>query len=89
MADNSPRALVCLSEGGSKPFRVELAGNKDMIDLKDLIKEKRHVRVLAKDLTLWKVRMTLIVFRSNIMDDTNLAYGGYPYHPIRDSSRAR
>ena len=48
MADNSPRALVCLSEGGSKPFRVELAGNKDMIDLKDLIKEKRHVRVLAK-----------------------------------------
>ena len=64
MSDDSPRALVCLIEGESIPFRVELAGNKDIIALKDLIKEKgsnstKHA-VLAKDLTLWKVRMAMV-----------------------------
>ena len=86
MADDSPRALVCLIEGESKPFKVKLAGNKDIMDLNGLIEEKgidptKHV-VLAKDLTLWKVRMTLGVFRSDITDDTNLAHGGYPYLSI-------
>ena len=64
MSDDSPRALLCLIEGESSLFMVELAGNKDIIALKDLIKEKginstKHA-VLAKDLTLWKVRMTIV-----------------------------
>ena len=64
MSNDSPRALVCLIEGESTLFRVELAGNKVIIALKDLIKEKginstKHA-VLAKDLTLWKVRMTMV-----------------------------
>ena len=86
MANDSPRALVCRVEGESTPFRVELAGNKDIMDLKNFIKEKCKNGTLsgvnAKDLTLWKVRMTLVVFRSDITDDTNLAYRGYPYCPI-------
>jgi hypothetical protein len=88
MPDDTSRALVCLIEGESTPFDVELAGNKKIMNLKDLIKEKginptEHA-VLAKDLNLWKVRMTLVVFRSgsDITDDTDLAYGGYPYHSI-------
>jgi hypothetical protein len=63
MADDSPRALLCLIEGDSSPFRVKLAGDTDIIDLKDLIKEKRKNGVLsnvnAKDLTVWKVGTTM------------------------------
>jgi len=64
MANDAPRTLICLIEGDSQPFKVVLNGDKDMVmDLKDQIKEKgindaEHA-VLAKDLTLWKVRMTM------------------------------
>lgn len=64
MADDSPRALLCLTEGESSLFRVKPAGNTDIIDLKDLIKEQginSALRaILAKDLILWKVRMTMV-----------------------------
>ena len=63
MADDAPRTLVCLIAGESSLFKVRPTGGMDIIDLKDLIKEKGtnatgHA-VLAKDLTLWKVRMTM------------------------------
>ncbi len=65
MADDAPRTLVCLIAGESSLFKVRPTGDMDIIELKDLIKEKginatEHARaVLAKDLTLWKVRMTM------------------------------
>jgi Crinkler effector protein N-terminal domain len=63
MADDAPRALLCLIAGESSPFTVEPTGSTYIIDLKDLIKKKGKNgvlgRVLAKDLTLWKVRMVM------------------------------
>jgi len=59
MADDAPRALQCLIEGESLLFKVKPTGSMYIADLKDLIKEKRKNGVLAKDLTLWKVRMTM------------------------------
>jgi hypothetical protein len=60
MTDDPVRSLVCLIEGESSLFRVEPTGNTDIIALKDLIKEKGINNViLAKDLTLWKVRMSM------------------------------
>ena len=50
--------------------------------LRDLIKEKginHNEPVLAKDITLWKVRMMFLAIRSDIMGDTTLACRGYPY----------
>jgi Crinkler effector protein N-terminal domain len=93
-SDDSRRALVCIIAGESTPFRVELAGNKDIIDLKDLIKEKGiNSTEHAEYLILWMVRMTVFdrvsYFCFDITDDNNLAYGGYPCHPIRHSSQAR
>jgi hypothetical protein len=62
MADDAPRALLCLIEGESAPFRVEPKGSMDIRGLKELIEERginvtEHT-ILAKDLILWKVRMT-------------------------------
>jgi hypothetical protein len=63
MADDVLCALHCLIEGDSSLFRVRPTGSVDIMDLKDLIKEKRKNGVLsgvdASDLTLWKVRMTM------------------------------
>lgn len=76
MADDSPRVLVCVIAGEVSPFTVELAGNKSVMDLKNLIREKAiksSEDVVAKDLTLWKVRMTLVVIRSDITGNTTLA----------------
>lgn len=78
MSDDSPRALVCLIEGDSSPFRVELSGNKFIIALKNLIKEEgidptEHA-VFAKDLTLWKVKMTMVsVSATNSLLQVDLA----------------
>lgn len=63
MADKAHLALICLIEGESSLFKVRPTGGMDIIDLKDIIKEKginasKHV-ILSKDLTLWKVRMTM------------------------------
>ena len=76
MADDSPHVLVCVIAGEVSPFTVELAGNKSVMDLKNLIREKAiksSEDVVAKDLTLWKVRMTLVVIRSDITGNTTLA----------------
>jgi Crinkler effector protein N-terminal domain len=63
MADYSPPALTCLIEGESSLFRVKPTTDIDMVDLKELIREKginatEHA-VLAKHLLLWKVRMIM------------------------------
>ena len=55
--------LTCLIEGDSSPFIVEPKEDISIMKLKDLIHEKgisatEHA-VLAKDLLLWKVRMTI------------------------------
>jgi hypothetical protein len=64
MADDAPRALICLIQGESVLFRVEPNGSVDIIGLRDLIKEECKNGVLknvdATDLTLWKVRMTMV-----------------------------
>jgi Crinkler effector protein N-terminal domain len=63
MADDVHCALHCLIEGDSSLFRVKPTGSVDIMELKELIKEKGKNGVLngvdAKDLTLWKVRMTM------------------------------
>jgi Crinkler effector protein N-terminal domain len=63
MADDVLCALQCLIEGDSSLFKVKPTGSVDIMDLKDLIKEKCKNGVLsgvdASDLTLWKVRMTM------------------------------
>ena len=63
MADNTPRRLICVIAGESALFRVQPTGSMDIIDLKNLVKEEGKNGVLhnvdAKDLTLWKVRITM------------------------------
>ena len=64
MASDAPRVLVCLIEGESVAFEVEAAGSMRIMGLKGLIRKEginpeRRDAVLAKDLTLWKVRMTI------------------------------
>jgi hypothetical protein len=64
MADDSPRALLCLIAGESLPFKVKPTGSMDIMDLKDLIKEECKNGVLnsvdAKDLSLWNVGLFLV-----------------------------
>ena len=58
MSDASPRVLICLIAGKSSLFKVKLAGNKNIIDLRKLIKEECMLsEVASMDLILWKVRM--------------------------------
>ena len=62
MADDAVRTLLCLIEGDSTWFKVKPTGSMDIVDLRKLIWEegiKRDSGILAKDLTLWKVRMTM------------------------------
>ena len=63
MADDTPRSLVCLIAGESSLFTVEPTGSTRLVDLKNLIKKEvinaTENAVLAKDLKLWKVRMTM------------------------------
>ena len=62
MADDTVRTLLCLIEGDSTWFKVKPTGSMDIVDLRKLIWEegiKRDSGILAKDLTLWKVRMTM------------------------------
>ena len=62
MADKAPRTLLCLIEGDSSPFTVTLGGGMYISNLKDLIKQAGITAerpVHARDLTLWKVRMTM------------------------------
>jgi hypothetical protein len=55
--------IWCLVEGDGTLFPVVDSLRKTVIELKELIKEKCKNGVLknvdAKDLTLWKVRMTM------------------------------
>jgi hypothetical protein len=60
MADDAARFLI---ESESAIFPVEPKGDETIMKLKDLIKEKGKNGVLhsvdAKDLVLWKVRMSM------------------------------
>ena len=55
--------LTCLIEGESLPFLVKPKEDDHIMELKDLIQEKRNNGVLggvdATDLILWKVRMIM------------------------------
>ena len=63
MADNAARALICLIEGESQLFRVKPTGSMDVITLKELVKDSGKNGVLSsvasKDLTLWRVRVSM------------------------------
>jgi hypothetical protein len=56
---NNTLVLFCLVQGDSAPFEVTVTADKSISFLKDLVLEKGFGvsrGVLAKDLTLWKVR---------------------------------
>ena len=59
MPDDTVRALWCLVQGDSTPFKVTIRTNNDINDLKELVHDKgidaTKNTVLAKDLKLWKV----------------------------------
>ena len=64
MADNALRTLLYLIEGEYEPFAVNISGDDNIYNLKDLIRENhKHGGALssvnAADLTLWKVRMIM------------------------------
>jgi hypothetical protein len=63
MADDALRTLVCLVEGDRSLIKVKPTGSMDIIDLKNLIREEGRNgvfrSVVAKDLTLWKVSMSM------------------------------
>ena len=62
MASDSPHVLVCLIEGESVVFEVEAAGSMRIMGLKGLLRREgisAEYPVDAKDLTLWKVGMTM------------------------------
>jgi hypothetical protein len=62
MTDDASRTLIPI-EGELSPFVVKPTGSMMILELKELIREecKNGVlsSVLAKDLILWKVRMTM------------------------------
>ncbi len=59
MPDDTVRALWCLVQGDSTPFKVTIRTNNDINDLKKRVHEEGKNGVLrgidAKDLKLWKV----------------------------------
>jgi len=63
VADGTLRRLACLIEGEPSVFSVKPTGSMDIMDLKELIREKAieaiEPAILTKNLTLWKVRMTM------------------------------
>jgi hypothetical protein len=59
--DNATCAIVCLIEGESSSFEVTPSWDATTPTLKRLIRKEginADRDILAKDLTLWKVRMT-------------------------------
>jgi hypothetical protein len=67
----STYTLLCLIDGDKTMFDVVIPIDSIIDELKELIKKvginaTEHA-VLAKELTLWKVRMTLVVTRPGIM----------------------
>jgi hypothetical protein len=52
--NDSPRDLLCLSEGDTV-IPVSVAANKPIAILKELIHAKGNCGAFAKDLVLWKV----------------------------------
>jgi hypothetical protein len=79
MSDGTYR-IWCLLEGESALFSVTALPTISIYELKNLIKKEKTqaINVDANYLTLWKVRMTMAVIRSDITRDTTLAYTGYP-----------
>jgi hypothetical protein len=63
MADDTPRTLVCLIEGISVVFKIMPTGGMNIMDLKNLVKEKGKNSMFsdvdAYDLTLWKVGISM------------------------------
>ena len=59
MADDIPRALICLIEGESSLFQVKVTGSSLILELRKLIKEEALIHAAAHHLTLWKVRTTM------------------------------
>jgi hypothetical protein len=62
MADDATCNIVCLIEGESSSFEVTPTWDTRIRKLKKLIRKdgiNADRDVLAKDLTLWKVRMTI------------------------------
>ena len=54
--------LTCLIAGKSSPFKVMLKENKDIMDLRKLIKEEGidpRTYILSENSKLWKVRMIM------------------------------
>jgi hypothetical protein len=86
--------FCCLVEGDDTVFAITAPLTTPISVLKNWIKDEGKNGVLssvdAKDLTLWKVRMTMAsdsttdspVILSDITGDTSLAYGGYPCQAI-------
>ena len=78
--------LWCFVVGDKTVFPVIASPTIPVALLMKLIREERKNSVLssidAKDLTLWKVRMTFLAIRSDIMGDTTLSYAGYPCQAI-------
>ena len=78
--------LWCYIQGDNTAFLLIASSTISVGLLKNLIKEECKNGVLkdvdAADLTLWKVRMTFLVIRSDITGDTTLASGGYPSQTI-------
>jgi hypothetical protein len=62
LLEDNFRVLLCLIEGDSTVFQVKAPINNNVLDLKDLIREKginvQERYVLAKDLLLLKVSTT-------------------------------
>jgi len=59
MADDAVRSLLCIVERESVVFDVEPKGNMNVMKLKKLIKEGINYAILARDLVLWKARMSM------------------------------
>ena len=60
-SDSAIREFLCLIEGDSNVFEVEIAANKKISYLKKIIHQEgveRPTRILAKSLTLLKVTAT-------------------------------
>ena len=61
-SDDAIRAFFCLIEGDNTPFEVQIAANKKITHLKEIIHKKginlTERPILAKDLTLLKAGTT-------------------------------
>ena len=85
--------LWCYVVGDNVPFLVTASSSTFIGQLKKLIREERKNSVLssvdAKDLTLWKVRMTFLAIRSDITGDKRQLLAHYICRSTLISMRRR